>query len=77
MPESENNPDLSPSGALGHVPPGWRVECDLPRGRWRLVRRYGLKRERQSWRPLSELPPERVEAARAESARQRALKRMR
>jgi hypothetical protein len=54
--------------------PGWRVEVNLRRGQWRWVRRYGSKRQWTPYRPLAELPPERIAAARAESERQQALR---
>lgn len=53
---------------------GWRVEVNLRMGRYRWVRRYGRKLERTPYRPLAELPGDRIERARRESARQRALK---
>ena len=53
---------------------GWRVEVDLVNRRWRYAR--GSKRNRRwtPYRPLAELPPERIAAARAESLRQRAAR---
>ena len=53
---------------------GWRIEVNLRRGQWRWVRRYGGKRQWTPYRPLAELPPERIAAARAESERQRVLR---
>ena len=53
---------------------GWRVEVNLRRGQWRWVRRYGNRRQWTAYRPLAELPPERIAAARAESAKQQALR---
>lgn len=53
---------------------GWRLEVNLALGRYRWVRRYGHKREVTPYRPLAELPQERIAAAQAESARQRVLK---
>lgn len=53
---------------------GWRVEVNLALGRWRLVKGYGHKRQVTAYRPLDELPPERIQRAQAESQRQRALK---
>ena len=50
--------------------PGWRVEVNLRRGQWRWVRRYGSKRQWTPYRPLAELPPERIRQAQAESAKQ-------
>lgn len=54
---------------------GWRVEVHVAKGLYRWVRRYGHKREATAYRPLDELPAARVAAARAESVRQRELKR--
>ena len=54
--------------------PGWRLEVNLERGKYRWVRRYGSKRQWTAYRPLAELPPERIAAARAESERQQALR---
>jgi len=54
--------------------PGWRIEVNLQRGCYRWTRRYGGKRQWTPYRPLDELPPERIEAARIESERQRAAK---
>jgi len=54
--------------------PGWRLEVNLERGKYRWVRRYGSKRQWTPYRPLTELPPERIAAARAESERQQALR---
>jgi len=53
---------------------GWRIEVNLRRGQWRWVRRYGSKRQWTPYRPLAELPAERIAAARAESAKQQALR---
>jgi len=53
---------------------GWRVEVNLRRGQWRWVRRYGNRRQWTAYRPLAELPPERIAAARAESNKQQALR---
>jgi len=53
---------------------GWRIEVNLARGQWRWVRRYGGKRQWTPYRPLVELPAERIAAAQAESERQRAAK---
>jgi hypothetical protein len=53
---------------------GWRIEVNLARGQWRWVRRYGNRRQWTAYRPLAELPPERIAAARAESERQQALR---
>ena len=50
---------------------GWRVEVNLRRGQWRWTRRYGNKRQWTPYRPLDELPPERIRQAQAESAKQR------
>jgi len=50
--------------------PGWRVEVNLRRGQWRWTRRYGSKRQWTPYRPLDELPPERIRQAQAESAKQ-------
>jgi len=50
--------------------PGWRVEVNLRRGQWRWTRRYGSKRQWTPYRPLDELPPERIRQAQAESKRQ-------
>jgi len=62
-------------GIPGSPPgPGWRVEVNLARGQWRWVRRYGGKRQWTAYRPLAELPPERIAAARAESNKQQALR---
>jgi len=64
-----------PGGILaGPQPPpgqGWRIEINLARGCYRWVRRYGSKRQWTSYRPLAELPPERIRRAQAESERQR------
>jgi len=49
---------------------GWRIEVNLARGQWRWTRRYGSKRQWTPYRPLAELPAERIAAARAESERQ-------
>ena len=54
--------------------PGWRVEVNLRRGQWRWTRRYGSKRQWTPYRPLTELPPERIRQAQAESERQQALR---
>ena len=53
---------------------GWRVEVNLARGQWRWTRRYGGKRQWTAYRPLAELPPERIRQAQAESERQRVLR---
>jgi hypothetical protein len=50
---------------------GWRIEVNLARGQWRWTRRYGDKRQWTPYRPLAELPPERIRQAQAESAKQR------
>jgi len=50
---------------------GWRIEVNLARGQWRWTRRYGNKRQWTPYRPLAELPPERIRQAQAESAKQR------
>jgi len=55
---------------------GWRVEVNLRRGCYRWTRRYGNRRQWTPYRPLAELPPERIAAAQAESERQRQLKQM-
>ena len=54
--------------------PGWRIEVNLRRGQWRWVRRYGNRRQWTPYRPLAELPPERIRQAQAESERQQALR---
>jgi len=54
--------------------PGWRLEVNLERGKYRWVRRYGSKRQWTAYRSLAELPAERIAAARAESERQQALR---
>jgi hypothetical protein len=64
-------PDGILSGPARPEGPGWRIEVNLARGQWRWVRRYGSKRQWTAYRPLAELPPERIAAARAESAKQR------
>ena len=53
---------------------GWRVEVNLRRGCYRWTRRYGNRRQWTPYRPLAELPPERIRQAQAESERQRAAK---
>jgi len=53
---------------------GWRIEVNLARGQWRWTRRYGNRRQWTAYRPLAELPPERIAAARAESNKQQALR---
>jgi len=50
--------------------PGWRLEVNLELGKYRWVRRYGSKRQWTPYRPLAELPPERIRQAQAESKRQ-------
>jgi hypothetical protein len=62
------------SGPARPEGPGWRLEVNLERGKYRWVRRYGSKRQWTPYRPLAELPPERIAAARAESLRQRAAR---
>jgi len=63
------------AGIPGSPPgPGWRIEVNLRRGQWRWVRRYGNRRQWTPYRPLAELPPERIRQAQAESERQRAAK---
>ena len=63
------------AGIPGSPPgPGWRIEVNLARGQWRWVRRYGNKRQWTPYRPLAELPPERIRQAQAESERQQALR---
>jgi len=61
-------------GILGGPRPpegaGWRIEVNLRRGCYRWTRRYGNKRQWTAYRPLAELPPERIAAAQAESKRQ-------
>ena len=54
--------------------PGWRIEVNLARGQWRWTRRYGNRRQWTAYRPLAELPAERIAAAQAESERQQALR---
>jgi len=54
--------------------PGWRLEVNLARQAYRWTRRYGAKREWTPYRPLAELPPERIRRAQAESERQKALR---
>jgi len=54
--------------------PGWRIEVNLARGCYRWTRRYGDKRQWTAYRPLAELPPERIRQAQAESERQQALR---
>jgi len=63
-----------PGGPARPEGPGWRIEVNLRRGQWRWVRRYGNRRQWTAYRPLAELPPERIAAARAESERQQALR---
>ena len=64
-----------PAGIPGSPPgPGWRIEVNLARGCYRWTRRYGNRRQWTPYRPLAELPPERIAAARAESERQQALR---
>jgi len=63
-----------PGGPARPEGPGWRLEVNLERGKYRWVRRYGSKRQWTAYRPLAELPPERIAAARAESLRQRAAR---
>ena len=58
------------SGPARPVGPGWRLEVNLERGKYRWVRRYGSKRQWTPYRPLAELPPERIRQAQAESAKQ-------
>jgi len=62
------------SGAARPEGPGWRIEVNLARGCYRWTRRYGGKRQWTPYRPLAELPPERIRQAQAESERQRAAK---
>jgi len=70
------------SGVTGRVlagptpPPGqgWRLEVNLARGCYRWTRRYGAKRQWTAYRPLAELPAERIAAAKAESERQKVLR---
>jgi len=62
------------SGPARPEGPGWRIEVNLRRGQWRWVRRYGNRRQWTPYRPLAELPPERIRQAQAESERQRAAK---
>jgi hypothetical protein len=66
--------DGIPGGPRPPEGQGWRVEVNLRRGQWRWVRRYGNRRQWTAYRPLAELPPERIAAARAESAKQQALR---
>ena len=63
-----------PGGPARPEGQGWRVEVNLRRGQWRWVRRYGNRRQWTAYRPLAELPPERIAAARIESERQQALR---
>ena len=63
-----------PGGPARPEGPGWRIEVNLRRGQWRWVRRYGNRRQWTPYRPLAELPPERIAAARIESERQQALR---
>ena len=59
------------AGIPGSPPgPGWRIEVNLARGCYRWTRRYGDKRQWTAYRPLAELPPERIRQAQAESAKQ-------
>ena len=58
------------SGPARPEGPGWRLEVNLERGKYRWVRRYGSKRQWTPYRPLAELPPERIRQAQAESKRQ-------
>jgi len=53
---------------------GWRIEVNLRRGCYRWTRRYGDKRQWTPYRPLAELPPERIRQAQAESNKQQALR---
>ena len=62
------------SGPARPEGPGWRIEVNLRRGQWRWVRRYGNRRQWTPYRPLAELPPERIRQAQAESERQQALR---
>ena len=62
------------SGPARPEGPGWRLEVNLERGKYRWVRRYGSKRQWTAYRPLAELPPERIRQAQAESERQRAAR---
>jgi len=62
------------SGPARPEGPGWRIEVNLRRGQWRWVRRYGNKRQWTPYRPLTELPPERIRQAQAESNKQQALR---
>ena len=66
--------DGIPGGPRPPEGQGWRVEVNLRRGQWRWVRRYGSKRQWTAYRPLAELPPERIRQAQAESERQRAAR---
>jgi len=59
-----------PGGPARPEGQGWRVEVNLRRGCYRWTRRYGNKRQWTPYRPLDELPPERIAAAQAESKRQ-------
>ena len=63
-----------PGGPARPEGPGWRIEVNLRRGQWRWVRRYGNRRQWTPYRPLAELPPERIRQAQAESERQQALR---
>ena len=53
---------------------GWRLEVNLSRGCYRWTRRYGAKRQWTPYRPIEELPAERIRQAQAESERQRRAK---
>ena len=63
-----------PGGPARPEGPGWRIEVNLRRGQWRWVRRYGNRRQWTAYRPLAELPPERIRQAQAESNKQQALR---
>jgi len=47
---------------------------NLVRGQWRWMRRYDNRSQWTPYRPLAELPPERIAAVRVESERQQALR---